>query len=145
MDRTEPRLPRQSVHKGFKTQRWHVRWRSCTGGCGGQAPGFGWVSLKKKKEVNTYYCSVKHIIMSSAWCMLSLQYMESKVTSPHFSERKKRAKTVKYHILRRKMTQSGAPQRKLTWSAMEQIRWEAFFLYVSPATWKIKSSTLPNM
>ncbi|XP_068608832.1 neugrin [Brachionichthys hirsutus] len=36
---------------------------------------------------------------------------------------RKRQKTVKYHILRRKMTPPGAPQRKLTWDAIEQIRY----------------------
>lgn len=38
-------------------------------------------------------------------------------------EGRKRQKTVKYHILRRQMTPSGAPQRKLTWDAIEQIRY----------------------
>lgn len=40
-------------------------------------------------------------------------------------EGRKRRKTVKFHMLRRQMTQPGAPQRKLTWSAIEQIRWVA--------------------
>uniref|UniRef100_A0A3Q0R854 Neugrin n=1 Tax=Amphilophus citrinellus TaxID=61819 RepID=A0A3Q0R854_AMPCI len=35
----------------------------------------------------------------------------------------KRQRTVKYHILRRQMTPSGAPERKLTWDAIEQIRY----------------------
>ncbi|XP_073326046.1 neugrin [Pagrus major] len=35
----------------------------------------------------------------------------------------KRRRTVKYHILRRQMTPPGAPQRKLTWDAIEQIRY----------------------
>ncbi|XP_019114784.2 neugrin [Larimichthys crocea] len=38
-------------------------------------------------------------------------------------EGRKRQRTVKYHILRRQMTAPGAPQRKLTWDAMEQIRY----------------------
>ncbi|KAM4562213.1 neugrin [Odontesthes bonariensis] len=38
-------------------------------------------------------------------------------------EGRKRQKTVKYHILRRQMTPSGAPQRRLTWDAIEQIRY----------------------
>ena len=42
-----------------------------------------------------------------------------------FSEERKKQRTVKYHILRRHMTPSGAPQRMLTWDAMEQIRWGA--------------------
>ncbi|XP_034028143.1 neugrin isoform X2 [Thalassophryne amazonica] len=40
-----------------------------------------------------------------------------------FLEEKRRARTVKHHILRRKMTPSGAPERKLTWDAIEQIRY----------------------
>lgn len=39
-----------------------------------------------------------------------------------FSEGRKRQMTVKYHMMRRQMTPSGAPHRKLTWSAIEQIR-----------------------
>lgn len=38
-------------------------------------------------------------------------------------EERKRKKTVKYHIVKRKMTPAGAPQRKLTWDAIEQIRY----------------------
>ncbi|XP_065817851.1 neugrin [Labrus bergylta] len=38
-------------------------------------------------------------------------------------EGRKRQRTVKYHILRRQMTPSGAPQRKLTWDAIAQIRY----------------------
>ncbi|XP_074500670.1 neugrin isoform X2 [Sebastes fasciatus] len=38
-------------------------------------------------------------------------------------EHRKEQKTVKYHILRRKMTPSGAPHRKLTWDAIQQIRY----------------------
>ncbi|XP_022597257.1 neugrin [Seriola dumerili] len=38
-------------------------------------------------------------------------------------EGRKRQKTVKYHILRRQMTAPGAPQRKLTWDTIEQIRY----------------------
>ncbi|XP_017273127.1 neugrin [Kryptolebias marmoratus] len=38
-------------------------------------------------------------------------------------EGRKRQKTVKYHIMRRQMTSSGPPERKLTWDAMEQIRY----------------------
>ncbi|KAK5863466.1 hypothetical protein PBY51_000495 [Eleginops maclovinus] len=40
-----------------------------------------------------------------------------------FHEQKKKQKTVKYHILRRQMTPPGAPQRKLTWDAIEQIKY----------------------
>ncbi|XP_029362441.1 neugrin [Echeneis naucrates] len=37
-------------------------------------------------------------------------------------EGRKRKRTVKYHMLRRQMTPPGAPHRKLTWDAIEQIR-----------------------
>lgn len=39
------------------------------------------------------------------------------------SEARRRQKTVKYHVLRRQMTSPGAPRRKLSWDAIEQIRW----------------------
>ncbi|XP_035511936.1 neugrin [Morone saxatilis] len=39
------------------------------------------------------------------------------------NEGRKRQKILKYHILRRQMTPPGAPQRKLTWDAIEQIRY----------------------
>ncbi|XP_036958754.1 neugrin [Acanthopagrus latus] len=51
-----------------------------------------------------------------------LDDVEDKVQALVDEERKKQ-RTVKYHILRRHMTPSGAPQRKLTWDAMEQIRY----------------------
>ncbi|XP_061592278.1 neugrin [Cololabis saira] len=38
-------------------------------------------------------------------------------------EGKKRQKTVKYHMVRKKMTPSGAPERRLSWDAIEQIRY----------------------
>ncbi|KAF1390582.1 hypothetical protein PFLUV_G00059530 [Perca fluviatilis] len=38
-------------------------------------------------------------------------------------EARKGQKNVKYHILRRQMTTPGAPQRKLTWDAIKQIRY----------------------
>ncbi|XP_068589894.1 neugrin [Cebidichthys violaceus] len=38
-------------------------------------------------------------------------------------EERKGQRTLKYHILRRQMTPPGAPQRKLTWDAIEQIRY----------------------
>ncbi|XP_054464548.1 neugrin [Anoplopoma fimbria] len=38
-------------------------------------------------------------------------------------EERKGQRTVRYHILRRQMTPTGAPQRRLTWDAMEQIRY----------------------
>ncbi|XP_059189097.1 neugrin [Centropristis striata] len=38
-------------------------------------------------------------------------------------EERRRQRKVKYHILKKKMTPSGAPQRKLTWDAIEQIKY----------------------
>ncbi|KAM9506551.1 neugrin isoform 2-T4 [Salvelinus alpinus] len=40
-----------------------------------------------------------------------------------FSEERRRQRTVKYHIVKRQLTESGAPERKLSWDAMEQIRY----------------------
>ncbi|KAM3618183.1 uncharacterized protein V6R79_016799 [Siganus canaliculatus] len=53
---------------------------------------------------------------------LGLEDVEEKIQAL-VEEGKKRQKTVKYHMLRRQMTPSGAPLRKLTWDAMEQIRY----------------------
>uniref|UniRef100_A0A4W5KSV7 Neugrin n=1 Tax=Hucho hucho TaxID=62062 RepID=A0A4W5KSV7_9TELE len=39
------------------------------------------------------------------------------------SEERRRQRTVKYHIVRRQLTESGAPERRLSWDAMEQIRY----------------------
>ncbi|XP_029995849.1 neugrin [Sphaeramia orbicularis] len=51
------------------------------------------------------------------------------------NEGRKRQKTVKYHILRRKMTPSGAPERSLTWDAIEQIR---YLKAEQPEEWTVK-------
>ncbi|CAK6951337.1 neugrin [Scomber scombrus] len=48
---------------------------------------------------------------------------------------RKRQKTVKYHIMRRQMTASGAPQRKLTWEAIEQIR---YLKQEQPEEWTVE-------
>lgn len=40
-----------------------------------------------------------------------------------FSEERRRQRTVKYHIVKRQLTESGAPERRLSWEAMEQIRY----------------------
>ncbi|XP_071205355.1 uncharacterized protein [Salvelinus alpinus] len=40
-----------------------------------------------------------------------------------FSEERRRQRTVKYHIVKRQLTESGAPERNLSWDAMEQIRY----------------------
>ncbi|XP_060913839.1 neugrin [Labrus mixtus] len=50
-------------------------------------------------------------------------------------EGRKRQRTVKYHILRRQMTPSGAPQRKLTWDAIEQIR---YLKQEQPEEWTVE-------
>ncbi|KAK6303976.1 hypothetical protein J4Q44_G00264300 [Coregonus suidteri] len=39
------------------------------------------------------------------------------------SEERRRRRTVKYHIVRRQLTESGAPERRLSWDAMEQVRY----------------------
>ena len=41
---------------------------------------------------------------------------------PLSSEERRRQRTVKYHIVKRQLTESGAPERRLSWDAMEQIR-----------------------
>ncbi|XP_037540142.1 neugrin [Nematolebias whitei] len=51
-----------------------------------------------------------------------LDDVEDKLQALHDAQ-KKRQRTVKYHILRRKMTPSGPPQRTLTWDSIEQIRY----------------------
>ncbi|XP_071332114.1 neugrin [Trachinotus anak] len=48
---------------------------------------------------------------------------------------KKRQRTVKYHILRRQMAPPGAPQRKLTWDAIEQIR---YLKQEQPEEWTVE-------
>uniref|UniRef100_A0A8C7MXM8 Neugrin n=1 Tax=Oncorhynchus kisutch TaxID=8019 RepID=A0A8C7MXM8_ONCKI len=42
---------------------------------------------------------------------------------PRSSEERRRQRTVKYHIVKRQLTESGAPERMLSWDAMEQIRY----------------------
>ncbi|XP_028309252.1 neugrin isoform X1 [Gouania willdenowi] len=61
------------------------------------------------------------------------QDVEEKVQAV-VDEIKRKQKTVKFHILRRKMTPPGAPQRKLTWEAMEQIR---FLKQDQPQEWSV--------
>lgn len=51
----------------------------------------------------------------------------------HVSAGRNRQRAVKYHIVRRQMTPPGPPQRKLTWDAIEQIRWECSVLPVQKA------------
>ncbi|KAM9855828.1 neugrin [Aulostomus maculatus] len=51
-----------------------------------------------------------------------LEDLEDRLQAVVDMERKKR-KTLKYHKMKRKMTPSGAPDRKLTWEAIDQIRY----------------------
>ncbi|XP_019907636.2 neugrin [Esox lucius] len=39
------------------------------------------------------------------------------------SEERRRHRKLKYHIIKRQMSEPGAPERRLTWEAMEQIRY----------------------
>ncbi|KAM7404612.1 hypothetical protein PAMP_011945 [Pampus punctatissimus] len=50
-------------------------------------------------------------------------------------EERKSQRTVKYHILRRQMTPSGAPVRKLTWDSIEQIR---YLKQEQPEEWTVE-------
>lgn len=63
-----------------------------------------------------------------------LEDVEDKIQALVDAEGKRR-KTVKYHIMRRKMTPAGPPQRKLTWDAMEQIR---FLKQEQPEEWSVE-------
>lgn len=47
----------------------------------------------------------------------------------------KRRQIVKYHIIRRKMTPPGPPERKLTWDAMEKIR---YLKQEQPEEWTVE-------
>lgn len=51
------------------------------------------------------------------------------------SEEKRRHKAAKFHIIKRKMSTPGAPQRKLSWEAIEQIR---FLKQESPEDWTLQ-------
>lgn len=53
---------------------------------------------------------------------LELDDVEDKLEAL-LDEGRKKQRAVKYHILRRQMTPPGAPQRMLTWDAIEQIRY----------------------
>ncbi|XP_067448135.1 neugrin [Thunnus thynnus] len=75
-----------------------------------------------------------------------LEDVEDKLQALVDAERK-RQKTVKYHILRRQMTPSGAPERKLTWEAIEQIR---YLKQEQPEEWTVERlaegfSVTPNV
>lgn len=60
--------------------------------------------------------------------------VEDKIQTVINNEEKKR-RTVKYHILRRQMTQRGAPDRMLTWDAIEQIR---YLKQEQPEEWTVE-------
>ncbi|CAG07499.1 unnamed protein product [Tetraodon nigroviridis] len=51
------------------------------------------------------------------------------------NEERRRQKTVKYHVLRRQMTPPGAPKRRLSWDAIEQIR---YLKEEQPEEWTIQ-------
>nr|XP_057941541.1 neugrin-like [Doryrhamphus excisus] len=51
------------------------------------------------------------------------------------AQRKKTRKTIKYHMIKRKMMPSGAPERKLTWLAIEQIR---YLGQEQPGEWSVQ-------
>ncbi|KAK5894530.1 hypothetical protein CesoFtcFv8_011213 [Champsocephalus esox] len=65
---------------------------------------------------------------------LELEDVEDKL-QVLFDEQRKKQKTVKYHILRRQMTPPGAPQRKLTWDAIEQIK---YLKQEQPEEWTVE-------
>nr|AAI52587.1 Si:ch211-199o1.5 protein [Danio rerio] len=51
------------------------------------------------------------------------------------SEERRRQKAAKFHIIKRKMNTPGAPQRKLSWDAIEQIR---YLKQESPEEWTLQ-------
>lgn len=65
---------------------------------------------------------------------LGLEEVEDKLQAL-VEEGRKKQRTVKFHILRRQMTPSGAPQRKLTWDAIEQIR---YLKQEQPEEWTVE-------
>ncbi|CAJ1085346.1 LOW QUALITY PROTEIN: neugrin [Xyrichtys novacula] len=63
-----------------------------------------------------------------------LEDVEDKLQALTDEERRKQ-KAVKYQILERKMTPPGAPERTLTWEAMDQIR---YLKQEQPEEWTVK-------
>lgn len=63
-----------------------------------------------------------------------LEEVEDKLQALAEEERKGQ-RTLKYHILRRQMTPPGAPQRKLSWDAIEQIR---YLKQEQPEEWTVE-------
>ena len=80
--------------------------------------------LQQEKHLSVYMCASDYCFKTDL-LFLTVVYTicdSLKRLSHVFSVERKRQKTVKYHIMRRQMTASGAPQRKLTWEAIKQIR-----------------------
>ncbi|XP_038138898.1 neugrin [Cyprinodon tularosa] len=63
-----------------------------------------------------------------------LEEMEDKLQAVLDKERN-RQRSVKYDLIRRKMAPSGAPQRELTWAAIEQIR---YLKQEQPEEWTVE-------
>ncbi|XP_067095337.1 neugrin [Osmerus mordax] len=51
------------------------------------------------------------------------------------TQERRKQKTLKYHKVKRHMTPKGAPERKLTWDAMEQIR---YLKQAEPEEWTVE-------
>nr|XP_055024765.1 neugrin isoform X1 [Misgurnus anguillicaudatus] len=63
-----------------------------------------------------------------------MDVVEAKLNSI-ISEEKRRNKTVRFHKLRRQMNTPGAPERRLSWDAIEQIR---YLKQESPEEWTLQ-------
>lgn len=103
MDGAGTCLQRDGIKQSLKIRPWDVRRRAW--GCWRQDTGVGEVSFCGKISNVIFY--VFTLYSKIFYC----------------SEARRRQKTVKYHVLRRQMTSPGAPKRKLSWDAIEQIRW----------------------
>lgn len=60
--------------------------------------------------------------------------VEAKMNSI-ISEERRRHKAAKFHIIKRKMNNPGAPERRLTWDAIQQIR---YLKQESPEEWTLE-------
>ncbi|XP_073674684.1 neugrin isoform X2 [Garra rufa] len=60
--------------------------------------------------------------------------VEAKLNSI-ISEEKRRHKSAKFHIIKRKMNNPGAPERRLSWNAIQQIR---YLKQESPDEWTLQ-------
>ncbi|XP_012726021.1 neugrin [Fundulus heteroclitus] len=63
-----------------------------------------------------------------------LEELEDKLETV-LDEERRRQRSMKYDMIRRKMTPPGSPQRKLTWDAIEQIR---YLKQEQPEEWTIE-------